>query len=105
MSWKCLLKKMQIAAQAAVRTAEAHAAAQGAGARTATNRIFGTSVSAGDALEVAARRAGRRKAAAQASLFDLANQKVVEEIRDIDPEKLSPEEAKELLRKLRERMM
>ena len=56
-------------------------------------------------LEVAARRAGRRKAVAQASLFDLANQKVVEEIRNVDPETLSPEEAKELLRKLRERMM
>jgi len=58
-----------------------------------------------EALEVAARRAGRRKAVAQASLFDLANQKVVEEIRNVDPESLSPEEAKELLRKLRERMM
>jgi len=30
---------------------------------------------------------------------------VVEEIRDVDPESLSGEEAKELLRKLRERMM
>jgi DNA mismatch repair protein MutS len=57
------------------------------------------------ALDAAARRAGRRKAVAQASLFDLANQKVVEEIRNVDPESLSPEEAKELLRKLRERMM
>jgi DNA mismatch repair protein MutS len=58
-----------------------------------------------EALDAAARRAGRRKAVAQASLFDLANQKVVEEIRNVDPESLSPEEAKELLRKLRERMM
>jgi DNA mismatch repair protein MutS len=61
--------------------------------------------STGSALDVAARRAGRRKAIAQASLFDLANQKVVEEIRNVDPDSLSPEEAKELLRKLRERMM
>jgi beta-lactamase class D len=58
-----------------------------------------------DPLEAAARRAGRRKAVAQASLFDLANQKVVEEIRNVDPDKLTPEEAKELLRKLREQMM
>jgi len=29
----------------------------------------------------------------------------VEEIRNVDPESLSAEEAKELLRKLRERMM
>jgi DNA mismatch repair protein MutS len=58
-----------------------------------------------NALDAAARRAGRRKAVAQASLFDLANQKVVEEIRNVNPDALSPEEAKELLRKLRERMM
>jgi DNA mismatch repair protein MutS len=59
----------------------------------------------GNVLDAAARRAGRRKAVAQASLFDLANQKVVEEIRNVNPDALSPEEAKELLRKLRERMM
>ena len=89
-----------IAAQAAVRTAEAHAAAQGHSAATASGNPTGESsssrglVSAGDALEAAARRAGRRKAVAQASLFDLANQKVVEEIRNVDPETLSPEEAR-----------
>ena len=97
-----------IAAQAAVRTAEAHAAAQGAGA-TGTGSLESLKTTpegpGGDALEAAARRAGRRKAVAQASLFDLANQKVVEEIRNVDPEKLSSEEAKELLRKLRERLM
>ena len=57
------------------------------------------------ALEKAATRAGRRKAAAQASLFDLANQRVVDELREIDPETVSPEDAKELLRKLRERIV
>ena len=79
---------------------EARAAAQGVGSNEASS-----SVTAHDALEVATRRAGRRKAAAQASLFDLANQRVVEELLRVDPDKLSPEEAKELLRKLRERMM
>jgi len=94
-----------IAAQAAVRTAEAHAAAQGAGA-TATGSLEPAAHSTGgDALEAAARRAGRRKAVAQASLFDLANQKVVEEIRNVDPEKLSAEEAKEILRQLRARLL
>jgi DNA mismatch repair protein MutS len=82
------------AAQAAIAQS-ASADAGGAGERH----------SAATALQTAARRAGRRKALAQASLFDLANQKVVEEIRDIDPESLSGDEAKELLRKLRERMM
>jgi DNA mismatch repair protein MutS len=57
------------------------------------------------ALDKAAALAGRRKAAAQASLFDLANQKVIDELRDADPETISPDDAKELLRKLRERLM
>jgi beta-lactamase class D len=62
-------------------------------------------VSTNEALELAARRVGRRKAVAQATLFDLANQKVVEEIRAADPETLSPEEAKELLRRLRNQLV
>ncbi|HEX5884999.1 MAG TPA: hypothetical protein VFY67_10720, partial [Pyrinomonadaceae bacterium] len=62
------------------------------------------SAAANSALEKAATRAGRRKAAAQASLFDLANQQVVEEIRAAS-ESLSPEEAKELLLKLRAQLM
>jgi DNA mismatch repair protein MutS len=98
-----------IAAQAAVRTAEVHAAAQAAGVsdnlQQSDNLQIVDQAATASALEVAARRAGRRKALAQASLFDLANQKVVEEIRNVDPESLSAEEAKELLRKLRERMM
>ena len=57
------------------------------------------------ALERATARAGRRKAAAQASLFDLVNQKVVDELRDVDPEKISPEESRDLLRKLRDQLL
>jgi DNA mismatch repair protein MutS len=59
---------------------------------------------ANSAIEKAATRAGRRKAAAQASLFDLANQKVIEEIRAASAS-LSPEEAKELLLKLKNNLM
>ena len=91
-----------IAAQAAVRTAEAHAAAGASASGSDQSVAHG---SGGDALEAAARRAGRRKAVAQASLFDLANQKVVDEIRNIDPDKMSADEAKDLLRKLRERLV
>lgn len=79
---------------------EAIAQAQSAGATTAASVT-----DASTALEAAARRAGRRKAVAQASLFDLANQKVVEDLRNVDPEKLTPEEAKELLKRLRDQMM
>src|SRR5688572_13104136 len=56
------------------------------------------------ALEMATTRAGRRKAAAQASLFDLVNQKVIEEIR-VASTSLTPEEARELLLKLKSRLM
>ncbi|MBA3515870.1 MAG: DNA mismatch repair protein MutS [Pyrinomonadaceae bacterium] len=58
-----------------------------------------------DALVEVAKRAGRRKLAAQTSLFDLANQKIVDDIRNLDTDELSPEDAKELLRKLRERLL
>ncbi len=56
------------------------------------------------ALEKATTRAGRRKAAAQASLFDLVNQKVIDEIR-VASTSLTPEEARELLLKLKSRLM
>ena len=92
--------------------------AEDALAAAASGGIAGSSVSSGtgsspkgssdassDALSLAANRAGRRKLAAQTSLFDLANQKIVDDIRNIDTDHLSPEEAKELLRKLRERLL
>jgi DNA mismatch repair protein MutS len=61
--------------------------------------------SEGAALGKAVSQAGRRKAAAQASLFDLVNQKVIDELRGLDLTTLSPEEAKELLMKLRGRIL
>jgi DNA mismatch repair protein MutS len=57
------------------------------------------------ALSKAATRAARRRLAAQASLFDLANQKVVDELRAADIDELSPEEAKELLTELRKQLV
>jgi hypothetical protein len=57
---------------------------------------------AGDqALSKAAARAGRRRLAAQSSLFDLANQKVVDKLREADLTRLSPEEAKQLVSDLK----
>jgi DNA mismatch repair protein MutS len=49
-------------------------------------------------------KAGHRRAAAQVSLFDLVNQKVIEEIRDA-PDQVSAEEAKEFLLRLKQRLM
>lgn len=59
---------------------------------------------ADSALDKATTRAGRRKAAAQASLFDLANQKVIDEIRAVSSS-LNPDEAKDLLLKLKDQLL
>jgi DNA mismatch repair protein MutS len=62
------------------------------------------SAAANSALEKAVGRAGRRRAAAQASLFDLANQKVIDEIRGTS-DSLTGDEAKELVRKLKDQLI
>jgi DNA mismatch repair protein MutS len=84
---------------------ETRAIAQAAAQGNALDSSMAGPATEGKALEAAARRAGRRKAAAQASLFDLANQKVIEELLHIDPNNISADEARELLRKLRARLM
>ncbi|HVS21513.1 MAG TPA: hypothetical protein VHD88_06675, partial [Pyrinomonadaceae bacterium] len=57
------------------------------------------------ALTSATAGAARRRIAAQSSLFDLANQRVVDELRASDTDALSPEEAKQLLVELRKRLI
>lgn len=56
-------------------------------------------------LTRAATQAGRRRLAAQSSLFDLANQRVVDALREAEPEELSPEEARQLLRDLQKQLL
>lgn len=73
--------------------------------RAAAAGAGGTSSGEDQALSKAATRAARRRLAAQSTLFDLANQRVVEELREADPEALSPEEAKQLLRDLRKQIL
>lgn len=72
--------------------------------RTATAGADSSSAE-GQAVTKAVTRAARRRLAAQASLFDLANQKVVDELRDADPDKMSAEEAKQLLSELRTKLL
>jgi DNA mismatch repair protein MutS len=91
----------ELAVEHAASANEPRAAAAGATAESAAE----VSVASSSALDTAARQAGRRKRAAQSSLFDLVNQKVIDELRDIDIEALSPEESRELLLRLRERMI
>jgi DNA mismatch repair protein MutS len=70
------------------------------------------SASAGDshgannqALRKAAKTIGRRRIAAQSSLFDLANQKAIDRLCEANPDSLSPEEAKQLLIDLRKQLI
>jgi len=65
----------------------------------------GSSAVEEQSLEKAATRAGRRRIAAQSSLFDLANQKVVDELRTADIEKMSDVEAKQMLAELKKKLM
>jgi DNA mismatch repair protein MutS len=80
---------------------ESGAAIERAAAAGATE----SSVTDSDGLSKAATQAGRRRVAAQTSLFDLANQKVVDELRAANVEEISPEEAKQLLNELRKRLL
>src|SRR5687767_1922722 len=57
------------------------------------------------ALTKAATRAGRRRLAAQNSLFDLANQKVVDELRAADVEKMSDSDAKAMLEEMKKNLV
>ncbi|HZH29351.1 MAG TPA: DNA mismatch repair protein MutS [Pyrinomonadaceae bacterium] len=57
------------------------------------------------ALGRAARRAGRRSLAAQATLFDTVNQSLLDELRGVDVENLSSEEIRTLLKNIRTRIV
>jgi DNA mismatch repair protein MutS len=57
------------------------------------------------ALSKAGMRAARRRLAAQSSLFDLANQKVVDELREASIEEMSEADAKQLLLKLQKQIL
>jgi len=65
----------------------------------------GSGVSEEQALTKAATRASRRRIAAQSSLFDLANQKVVDQLRTAEIEKLSDAEAKLMLVEMKEKLL
>ena len=91
------LRRVEVPLVSAVAASGGNASASEAGeAAAAESRA---------ALDAVTNRAGRKKLAAQVSFFDLANQKIVDDLRSADPEKLSPEEAKELLTELRKRAL
>ena len=58
-----------------------------------------------EALETAVGRAGKSKVASQFSLFAVSNEDIINELRDLEPEKLSPEEAKRILSAIKLRII
>jgi DNA mismatch repair protein MutS len=67
--------------------------------------VGATESSADAALSKASARAGRRRVAAQTSFFDLANQKVVDELREAKVEEMTAEEAKDLIAALQKKLL
>jgi DNA mismatch repair protein MutS len=57
------------------------------------------------ALTKAATRAARRRVAAQSSLFDLANQKIVDELRTTEIERLSDSEIRALMAEMKNKLL
>jgi DNA mismatch repair protein MutS len=67
---------------------------------------FGDEWSSADkGLGTAARRARSRRIAAQATLFDATNQGLLDELREVNVEALSPDEARLFLEELRKRIV
>jgi DNA mismatch repair protein MutS len=56
-------------------------------------------------LEVAGKRLAKSRVASQISLFAIANENVIEELRKIEIDKLASDDAKELLREFQERII
>ncbi|HWT03241.1 MAG TPA: DNA mismatch repair protein MutS [Pyrinomonadaceae bacterium] len=56
-------------------------------------------------LKRAARRARHKRISAQATLFDAANQSILDEVRGVDVETLKPEEALDILQDIRKRIV
>lgn len=63
------------------------------------------SAAADNSLDSTLSRASKSKAAAQISLFAITNEFIIDELRDIEPENLSPEEARQLLIRLTSRIV
>jgi DNA mismatch repair protein MutS len=76
-----------------------------AGSERAAAASAGSSTVEEQALNKAATRAGRRRLAAQTSLFDLANQKVVDELRAADVERMSDSDAKTMLEEIKKKLV
>ena len=86
---------------------ESSAVESGADENAARARRAGAEVEGNgeEALGRAASSAGRRALAAQFTLFDSANRSLLDELRGVDVETLSADEARELLLGLKNRIV
>jgi DNA mismatch repair protein MutS len=67
--------------------------------------VFSEGRSAENGFEKAAQRAKQSKAASQFSLFAISNESVVDEIREFDIEKMSPEEVRNFLSEIKRKIV
>jgi DNA mismatch repair protein MutS len=58
-----------------------------------------------EGIEKAVNRAGQSKMASQFSLFAISNESVIDELRSIESEKISPQEAKRILEELQKKVI
>lgn len=67
--------------------------------------VFAEETKHSDALEQAVSRASKSKMAQQTTLFAIANENVVDELREIEVEKLSDSQAKQILAEMKKRIV
>lgn len=67
--------------------------------------VFSGKQPTSEALETAAGRAGKSKAASQFSLFAISNEDVIDELREIEIEKMTDVEVREFLRDIQKRIV
>lgn len=67
--------------------------------------VFSGKQPTSEALETAVGRAGKSKLASQFSLFAISNEDVIDQLRDIEIEKMSAAEAQEFLRDIQKRIV
>jgi DNA mismatch repair protein MutS len=84
------------AEEAAVIETQRVVAASAGSSGESSGSLSGTAAIEEQALGQAATRAARRRRAAQTSLFDLANQKVVDELREAKVDEMSDADAREM---------
>lgn len=97
--------ELDVFAEEAKHTSHTRGVADGGNDAQQTVESSMTSKTDDEALGQIARRAGRRRIAAQVTLFDAVNKSVLDELREVNVESLAPEDARRMLQGLRQRIV